>query len=527
MKKIIMVALLLAAAGASLLYPIPALAGDSLTLALRGEPDEGFDPLLGWGRYGNPMFQSTLLARDNNLNIVKDLAVDYSLSNDGLTWNVTIRDDAVFFDGKPVRAEDVAFTFNHGAKAGGKVDLSSLDQAVVVGPQKVELRLSKPDSTFINRLITLGIVPEHAYGPGYGRKPLGSGPYVLVSWTQGEKMIAQANPRYYGAKPAFKQLIFLYGAEDAMFAAAKAGQVQMVAVPSQLGKQKIKGMHVLPVKSVDNRGLMFPMVPNKGETTAEGAPIGNNLTIDPAIRRAVNLAVDRQALVDGVLEGFGRPAYFVCDSLPWDNPENKIKDADVDGAVRVLEDAGWKDSDGDGVREKNGRPLVMSIVYPAGDSIRQGLALACVDMLGEIGIKVELLGKSWDEIKRLMHSEVILFGWGSHDPMEMYNLYHSAEAGRGWNNPGYYSNPEVDQYLEKAITVGSYDKSLEWWKKSQWDGRTGAGPKGDAPWAWLVNLDHVYFVSDCLDIGQSRVEPHGHGWPVTANINEWTWKCAE
>ncbi|MFH1136439.1 MAG: ABC transporter substrate-binding protein, partial [Pseudomonadota bacterium] len=166
-------------------------------------------------------------------------------------------------------------------------------------------------------------------------------------------------------------------------------------------------------------------------------------------------------------------------------------------------------------------------VYPAGDSIRQGLALAIVDMLGAIGVKIELLGKSWDEIKNLMHSQVVLFGWGSHDPMEVFNLFYSPVAGQDWNNPGFYSNPKVDEYLEKAVTAGDFEESLAWWKKAQWDGQTGAGPRGDAPWAWLVNLDHVYFVGDCLDIGQSRVEPHGHGWPVTANIQEWSWTCSK
>ncbi|MFH1135349.1 MAG: ABC transporter substrate-binding protein, partial [Pseudomonadota bacterium] len=344
MKRIsiaVLVLTVLVLGSAMAFFPGASQAKDSLTLALRGEPDEGFDPLMGWGRYGNPMFQSTLLARDNDLGIVKDLAVDYSLSKDGLVWTVSIRKDARFSDGKPVRPEDVAFTFNEGGKSGGKTDLTNLREAAVVGPDLVEIRLKKPDSTFINRLITLGIVPEHAHGPDYGRKPVGSGPYVMASWTQGEKMIAEINPDYYGRKPAFKRIVFLYGAEDAMFAAAKAGQVDMVAVPSQLGKQQVSGMRVLPVRSVDNRGLMFPMVKDEGRKTPAGAPIGNNLTVDPALRRAINLALDRQALVDGILEGFGRPAYFVCDGLPWDNPDTQIPDADIAGAQNIRADAGW------------------------------------------------------------------------------------------------------------------------------------------------------------------------------------------
>jgi peptide/nickel transport system substrate-binding protein len=506
-----------------LVSPIHAV-NDELILALKGEPDEGFDPVMGWGRYGNPLFQSTLLARDNDLNIIHDLAESYTVDPDGLTWRVILRKDAKFSSGQPLTAEDVFFTFNKASQTGGKADLTALKSVEATGDFSIVFRLKKPDSTFINRLITLGIVPKHAYGPDYGRNPLGSGPYVLKSWVQGEQMIAEANPLYYAKKPFFKRLVFLYGEEDTMFAAAKASKVDMVVVPAHLAVQKIKGMTAHSVQSVDNRGIMFPMVPDDGKVTDNGAPIGNNVTSDLAIRKAVNLAVDRNALVQGVLEGFGRPAYFVCDNLPWDNPVNRFEDSDPATAKKLLAEAGWKNANNDGVLEKDGLKARFNLVYPAGNSVRQGLALAVADMLKPIGIEVAVEGKSWDEIKQKMNSDAILFGWGSHDPMEVYHLYHSRLAGQGWYNTGYYANAKVDGYLDQAVGSPNYEASLQFWKKAQWDGKTGCGPKGDAPWAWLVNLDHVYFVRDDLDIGQSRIEPHGHGWPITANITEWTRK---
>ncbi|WP_456386945.1 ABC transporter substrate-binding protein [Desulfolithobacter sp.] len=503
------------------LPPGSALAKDTLTLALRGEPADGFDPLMGWGRYGNPLFQSTLLKYDNDLNIVNDLATGYTVARDGLTWTVTIRRDARFSDGTPLKAEDVAFTFNKAKTSRGKVDLTQMKEAVVTAPDTIEFHFERPDSTFIHKLLTLGIVPQHLYGDGYGRNPVGSGPFKMISWVEGEQMSVEPNPYYYGKPSQFKKITFLYGKEDTMFAAAKAGKVDVVVVPAHLGHQKIKGMHVKAVKSVDNRGLMFPVVPDEGKKTATGAPIGNNVTADIAIRKAINMAIDRKMLVEGVLYGYGRPAYFVCDNLAWDNPANRIKDGDPEGARKLLESAGWKDIDGDGVREKNGLKAEFTIIYPADRSIRQGLALACADMLREIGIKANVVGKSWDEIKGLRHANVIVYGWGAHNPIELYSLYHSKNAGQGHTNAGFYNNPKVDEYLEKAINAPSFADSLQWWKKAQWDGETGAGPRGDAPWAWLVNLDHVYFVSDKLDIGKSRIEPHGHGWPLTANITEW------
>jgi peptide/nickel transport system substrate-binding protein len=506
------------------LGPTQLLAKDKLVLALRGEPADGFDPLLGWGRYGNPLFFSTLLTRDAGLAITTDLATAYEVDPAGLVWRVTIRKDARFSDGRPLTAEDVAFTFNQAAAAGGKVDLTNLEKATVMGTHGIAFHLKTPDSTFIQRLITLGIVPKHAYGPDFGRRPVGSGPYMMSSWVQGEQMLAAANPNYYGVKPHFKNLTFLYGEEDTMFAAAKAGQVDMVVVPPHLGKQKIKGMRVHPVRSVDNRGLMFPMVPEEGKVSETGAPIGNNVTCDAAIRKAVNIALDREALVEGVLEGYGRPAWFVCDGLPWDNPQNRMRDADPEAARLILKKGGWEDRDKDGVVEKGQLQAEFTVVYPAGDSLRQGLAMAVVDMLRPVGIRVLVEGKSWDEIKQKMHANVIVFGWGSHDPTELYHLYAGPLAGKGYYNAGFYRNPTVDEYMQKAIQTVDPATAHQYWQKAQWDGQTGCGPRGDAPWAWLVNLDHVYFVRTELDLGVSRIEPHGHGWPITANITEWSWR---
>jgi peptide/nickel transport system substrate-binding protein len=506
------------------LTPAFVMAKESLVVAIQGEPEDGFDPLMGWGRYGHPLFHSTLLTRDDDLNIINDLAVSHDVSADGRVWSVTIRPGVVFSDGTLLTAKDVAFTYNQASITGGKADLSRLERAVATSATTIEFRLKRPDSTFINRLITLGIVPQHAYGKHYARHPIGSGPFVLSSWVEGEQLIVDRNPRYYGTRPYFKRIVFLFGSEDSMFAAAKAGKVDLVVVPPYLGIQKIAGMHVHAVKSVDHRGLMFPTVPDTGRKTKEGAAIGNDVTADIAIRKAVNRAIDRRALVAGVLEGFGRPAYFACDDLPWDNPQNKIKDSDPQDARKLLADAGWRDSDNDGVLEKNGVVARFNLVYPAGDSVRQGLALAVADMLKPVGIRIDVEGKSWDEIKRRTHRDVIVYGWGSHDPLALYHLFNSSLMGQDYYNPGFYHNPTVDDYLDRALSAGDPKQAMHCWKMAQWDGHTGCGPRGDAPWAWLVDLDHVYLVDDHLDVGRSRIEPHGTGWPITANITQWTWR---
>jgi peptide/nickel transport system substrate-binding protein len=485
-------------------------AKDQLVLAVGAEPEAGFDPTTGWGRYGSPLFQSTLLKRNSEMKIENDLAISYEVSADGRTWTVKLLKDTKFSDGKPLTAADVQFTFETAAKNA----TNAIDDLTVV------FKLKEAQSTFNSLLISTGIVPKHAYGKDYAAHPIGSGPFKLVQWDKGQQVIVESNPEYYGKKPFFKRMTFLFLNEDAAFAAAKAGNVD---VPSAFSKQTVAGMRIEALKTVDNRGIMLPYV-KSGQKTKDGNPIGNDVTADLSIRKAINVAMDRKALVAGVLEGHGTPAYTVNDGLPWWNPETVFADGNVNEAKKLLADSGWKDTDGDGIVEKEALKAQFSLIYPSGDVTRQSLALAAADMIKPIGIKINVEGKSWDDIEKLMYSNAVMFGFGSHDPLEMYNLYSSKFRGVDYYNTGYYSNPTVDDWMNKAMLARTEEAALDNWKKSQWDGKTGSSFKGDASWAWLVNIDHLYLVKDKLDIGKQKIHPHGHGWPVTDNIEDWRWK---
>ena len=493
-----------------------------LVLALGSEPDGGFDPINGWGRYGSPLFQSTLLKRDQDMNIINDLATGYEVSEDGLTWTVNIREDAKFSDGQPLTSEDVVFTFEKLMESSSTVDLTFVDSVTSKSDYSLEFKLKSPRSTFISNLIATGIVPKKSYTSEYYQNPIGSGPLVLVQWDKGQQIIVKPNENYYGQKPNFDKITFLFLEEDAAFAAAKAGQLDMTAIPPSYASQKIEGMKLTEVSSVDNRGIMFPTV-KSGEADADSNPIGNDVTSDLAIRQAINVALDRQAIVDGVLEGYGTKAYSICDKMPWWNEETVTTDNDVDLAKKILNDGGWIDADGDGILEKDNIKAEFNLVYPSGDQLRQSLAMVVADMVKPIGINIVIEAKTWDEIEAVLHKDAILMGWGSQDPLEMYNVYSSKMKGVEWYNPGYYENQKVDEYMEKALQARSEEEANEYWKKAQWDGETGLSGKGDVPWVWLVNRSHLYLVNDKLDIGKQQIQPHGHGWPITSNIEQWKW----
>jgi peptide/nickel transport system substrate-binding protein len=495
---------------------------DELVLAIGGEPEAGFDPTTGWGRYGSPLFQSTLLKRDKDLKVIHDLAEGYEISTDGLVWTVKLRKDAKFSDGKALTAADVQFTFEAASKSGSSIDLSNMKSVEAVDDGTVKFTLKEPQSTFTQMLVATGIVPKHAYGKDYAQKPVGSGPYKLVQWDKGQQLIVEANPEYYGTKPYFKKLTFLFLNEDASFAAAKAGKTDITSIPAAFSKQPVSGMRLESVHTVDNRGMTFPYVKSGGKTK-DGTPVGNDVTAEISIRKAINTALDRKALVKGVLEGYGTPAYTVNDGLPWFNPNAVIVDGDMNAAKKILADDGWKDTNGDGIVEKGPLKAEFPLLYPSSDVTRQSLAIAVADMLKPLGIQIKVEGKSWDDIEKMMHSSAVLFGWGSHDPLEMYNVYSSKFMGMDYYNPGFYKNPAVDEYMNKALKATNEKEAMEWWKKAQWDGSTGLSATGDAPWAWLVNLDHLYLVKEGLDIGIQKIHPHGHGWPVTDNIEEWKW----
>ncbi|MEG0378603.1 MAG: ABC transporter substrate-binding protein, partial [Eubacterium sp.] len=349
--------------------------------------------------------------------------------------------------------------------------------------------------------------------------------YKMVQWDKGQQFILEANENYYGQKPEIKKAVFLINTdEDARFVAAQSGEVDIALTSATIATNKIPGMELINVKSVDNRGITLPVVPDEGKVTEKGYKIGNNVTSDIAVRKALSYGIDRQKIADEALNGFATPAYTECDGMPWWNEETVIK-TDVEQAQKYLEDAGWKDTDNDGIREKNGLKAEFNCMYFAGDSMRQAVALSVANQAKEnLGIAINVEGVSSDETITRMFSEPMIMGWGSSNTITSYMLYHSSNAGKeDFYNPENFKNATVDGYLDQALNAKSVDSSLEFWKKAQWDGTTGTSMRGEAPWTFLVNMDHLYYAKEGLDIGEQKLHAHGAAWPLVANLKEWKW----
>ncbi|WP_294967593.1 ABC transporter substrate-binding protein [uncultured Methanosphaera sp.] len=493
-------------------------ADDELVVALSvhgGEPEGGFDPITGWATGTEPLIQSTLFKRDANATLVNDLATGYNTSSDFKTYTVNIRDGVKFTDNSSLTAEDVAFTYNKAKESGASADLSTMDNATAVNDTTVQFTLNKPDSTFINKLTQVGIVPSDSYNnETYGEHPVGSGPYKLVQWDKGQQVILERNDDYYGTKPYYRKITNLFLDSESAYAAAKNGEVDVAEVPVQYAHENITGMHTEVYQSLDVRGISLPVVNNTGQTSESGSSIGNNVTADPAIREALNVGINRSQIIQTAFNGYAEPAYSgIASSVPWSS-NYTVADGDVDQAKQILADAGWTDTNGDGIVEKDGQPAQFELDYSSSDASRQAMAVGVSEQAKKIGINVTPKGSTWDEMDKVANSNPIVFGFGSLDPYIIYQLYDSEGAGNGYNDPGMLNDSELDSLIDTAM---SQDVNSSY---STWSQALARGDE-DNSWLWVASMDYILFVSDDVDISNSTHTVYPHGGDAWGNIYDW------
>jgi peptide/nickel transport system substrate-binding protein len=274
-------------------------------------------------------------------------------------------------------------------------------------------------------------------------------------------------------------------------------------------------MQKVTIPSIDIRGISLPVVPDEGQTAESGSPIGNDITSDSAIRKAMNVGINRQAIVDGAYSGLGDPVYTcVPDYLPY-SPDVKFEDGKTDEAKQILADAGWTDTDNDGIVEKDGKKASFELDYITTDSLRQAIALQVAEQAKEFGIEITPVGKTWDEIETNSgYCTPYMVGLGSADPYMVYAKFNSNLAGTGFNDPGYYNNSEFESLVSEALGQ-DLDTSYKTWSKAF------ALTQDENPIVWVASQQYLFFVRDGVDISADTHTLYPHGGDVFGNILDW------
>lgn len=481
-----------------------------------GEPESGFNPMTGWGKRDDPLIQSTLFKYDSNATLINDLATSYNISDDLKTYTVNIREGIKFTDESPLTAEDVVFTYNKAKESGETTNLESLDNAQKVNDTTIQFTLNRPDSTFINKLAHVGIVPSDSYNNiTYGENPIGSGPYKLKQWDKGQQVIFERNEDYYGKKPYYRKITNVYLDAETAFVAAKNGEIDVVEVPVTYLNSTIEGMHTQIMHSIDGRYLSLPVMNNTEEKTVDGKSyIGNDITSDSAIREALMIGINRTNISQGAYNGLADPLYdVVSSSFPW-SLNSSLSDGDITQAKEILASNGWVDSDGDGIVEKDGKKASFNLNYGSNDQDDQIIALSVSQQAKDFGIEIIPQSKQWSEIRNIKSSEPFVFSGGDLDPYMLYQYYSSSLAGKGWNNVPGYNNPQVDKLMENAMNI-ELNSSYDSWKE------VDKLAKKDNPYIPLATKPFLLFVSDRVDISPNTQKIYPHGGDFLGNIYDW------
>jgi len=287
-----------------------------------------------------------------------------------------------------------------------------------------------------------------------------------------------------------------------------AGEFDATVLPPRLAKtyETKAGYQVLASQSADYRGV--------------GLPSDLAVTSTPQLRRAVNLAIDRQAVVDTVLAGRGRPAATpVSPATPQWYDADATFAHDPAAAAALLDAAGWRKGPG-GIRVKDGARAELPILYPGGDVLRKELALAAASDLTNVGIAAKAESATFEQMLERRKTTAGL--WGGGDPFDpdsaTYSLLHSkfADAG-GYVNMTRYRDTAVDTALDQGRRSGDLAGRQQAYRDFQ------TAFVADPGWAFLVFLDHTYVVKDGWTGMQDMVEPHDHGFIHGPwwNIEDW------
>lgn len=425
-----------------------------------------------------------------NLDGSFSLAVAESVdrSADGLVYTYKIHKGIKFHDGKPMTAKDIKFTYDFYQAHEDFPYLNSytayIESTEAPDDYTVVVTLTDAIPNIESQLAYMYILPEHIwaeYAEGAAAtefenfEMIGTGPFQVVEYKQNEFIHLKANKDHFLQPPKVGEVIFqTFESQDVLVQAIKSGQVDMItempatAVETLKSDPNIKVVTGAPFAPGVSDIIFNQIDPEICPTEDGGVCTGHPALRDRNVRLALAHATDKQKLIDVVLLGYGTPGLtLIPDGLGmWFN--SKIEDYafNVTEANRILDEAGYKDADGDGIRDMpdGSQSLTFRMQWPSDsiDAPRQAELLS--EMWLEVGVKAELQAMDPDALTAIccpaFDFDVILWGWGSDpDPSLLLGVHTTAEIPTGYNETG-YSNPEFDDLYDQQATELDLQKRI-------------------------------------------------------------------
>jgi peptide/nickel transport system substrate-binding protein len=426
----------------------------------------------------------------DDLGAVPDFVVDTEISEDGRTFTYTTREGLRWSDGEPMTAQDMAFTLdlyqsNHAYLPQNYLTL--MESVEATDDRTVVLRTSEPTSLYSGAVpyMYTYILPEHVWSEfdepkSYDNVPqVASGPFRIAEYERGEFVRLDRNPEWTGQEPYIDEIIYrIFKNEEAEAEALRTGEIDFgyfdsANVFNSLKGEENIGTHVGTIPSFDEIGMNTGSAYQDAEGAFKPHGDGHPALTDVNVRRAIRMAINSEELVDRVLLGYGLPGTTIIppvsvEGARWEPTGDEVIAWDIEGANQILDEAGYEDTDGDGVREMPqgsldpGRPLELRYYVQTNDQNTVKAAPFVRSWLEDIGIRADVTAMSsarlGDEINAGTYD---LFHWGwipDPDPDSALSWFQCdqrpANAQTYGNNDSYYCNPEYDQmYIEQRTAL--------------------------------------------------------------------------
>ncbi|MGA2324542.1 MAG: peptide-binding protein [Sedimentisphaerales bacterium] len=465
-----------AASAASALKEYPGDEGDWLVRNLEGEPATMCDFLAisnwstRWIVLGN-IFEPMIDYEPNEFKYRGILAEKFSISDDGLVIYFKLRDNIWFSDGHPITTNDVIFTFN--TITDPNVDalqyanyFRDVDHYEKINDKEIKFYMKRVYFLSLGYLGGITIYPEHIYKYKEAREfnerrsaPIGSGPYVFDKWDVGRQLVLRRNENYWGPKPKVKKIVFTFITNTtAELQAMLSGQVDYIRpAPDQYAEKSNddnfkKNFYCLSYWDAANTGYFW---------------IGWNearpFFADKKVRRAMTYLVDRESIIKHILRNpeaqIPTGTFYIYG--PQNDPNIRPWPYDPEKAKQLLDEAGWIDHDGDGIRDKNGVPFRFKYMISADLALHEQIAKLVKDAAASAGIEVILDPYEWSVFSQKVKDrefDAVSMAWGGNVEEDPYQIWHSSQIeNRGSNYVG-FRNAEADALIEQARQTLDPDK---------------------------------------------------------------------